>query len=407
MGGVPELSEEVLLQAVALRARHPSSASAAREAGIPPETFKHRLKVAVRKGYAPYTPVMEGFEVREVSSKVGDSWIRQTPERGGSFEVPAGHAIKGVSALVDGEGRTVQQWVKTKQGVLDPIHVAEHIAKVFANYRPAASKSPSPKRYDNDTCTLIPCNDWHIGMFSWGQQTGKNWDLKIAEKIIGDAAVETVNRSPPSKECIILGGGDLLHADNKRNETTGGTPQDVDGRYEKVIDVAARLMLRTIDAALKRHKHVTVRILKGNHDEHASVAVLYFLKGLYRKEPRITVDADPSDYFWYRFGSVLIGACHGHQSSNHIAKMPGIMAHRRAEDWGATTHRYVHGFHLHHSAKIATEGNGVICETHQAPIPQDAWHFGSGFLSGRSIQAITYHAKVGEIGRVRTAIMDA
>jgi hypothetical protein len=49
----------------------------------------------------------------------------------------------------------------------------------------------------------------------------------------------------------------------------------------------------------------------------------------------------------------------------------------------------------------------VICEIHQAPIPQDAWHFASGFLSGRSMQAITYHAKFGEIGRVRTAIMDA
>jgi hypothetical protein len=103
----------------------------------------------------------------------------------------------------------------------------------------------------------------------------------------------------------------------------------------------------------------------------------------------------------------MLGATHGHQSSNHIAKMPGIMAHRRAVDWGATKFRYVHGFHLHHSAKIATEGNGVICEVHQAPIPQDAWHFASGFLSGRSMQGITYHRNFGEIGRVRTAILDA
>jgi hypothetical protein len=405
--GIPALSDEVLLEAVALRAKHPSSAAAARDAGMKVETLKAQLRSAAARGLAGFAPVLEGFEVKEVSSKVGDAWVRQTRERGPEFEVPAGHAVKGVSALVDGEGRTVQKWIKTKEGVLDPIHVAEHIAKVFANYKPAAPKAPSLKRYDTELCTLIPCNDWHIGMFSWGKQTGKNWDLKIAEKTIGDAAVETVTRTPASKECIILGGGDLLHADNKRNETTGGTPQDVDGRYEKGIDVATRLMLRTIDAALRRHQHVTVRILKGNHDEHASVAVLYFLKGFYRKEPRITIDSDPADYFWFRFGQVILGACHGHQSSNHIAKMPSIMAHRRAEDWGATKHRYVHGFHLHHSAKIATEGNGVICEVHQAPIPQDAWHFASGFLSGRSMQAITYHAKFGEIGRVRTAIMDA
>jgi hypothetical protein len=101
----------------------------------------------------------------------------------------------------------------------------------------------------------------------------------------------------------------------------------------------------------------------------------------------------------------MLGATHGHTVK--IAKMPGIMAARCAEDWGATKFRYVHGFHLHHSAKTATEGDGVICEIHQAPIPQDAWHYGSGFISGRSLQAITYHSEYGEIGRVRTAILDA
>lgn len=100
----------------------------------------------------------------------------------------------------------------------------------------------------------------------------------------------------------------------------------------------------------------------------------------------------------------MIGATHGHMVK--IKDMPSIMAHRRAADWGTTRYRYVHGFHLHHSAKIATEGNGVVCEVHQAPIPQDAYHYGSGYLSGRSLQAITYHGEFGEIGRVRTAILD-
>jgi hypothetical protein len=244
-------------------------------------------------------------------------------------------------------------------------------------------------------------------MSAWGKQVGVNWDLKIAEAKIGSAVEETIERSPASGHCVILGGGDLLHTNGRRNETANGTPQDADSRYEKGVNVVTRLMVRTTDAALRRHGHVTVRILKGNHDEDSSVAIAYFLAAWYRNEPRVTVDLDPSDYFWFRFGLVMLGATHGHQSSNHIAKMPGIMAHRRAEDWGATKFRYVHGFHLHHSAKIATEGGGVICEIHQAPIPQDAWHFGSGFLSGRSLQAITYHERFGEIGRVRTAILDA
>jgi len=232
-------------------------------------------------------------------------------------------------------------------------------------------------------------------MFAWGKEVGNDWDLQIAEKTIGATVEEVIQRSPRSGHGIILGGGDLMHADNKRNETANGTPQDVDGRYEKVVDTATRLMVRTIDAALMRFGYVVVRILKGNHDEHASVAISYFLKAWYRNEVRVSG----------RFGQVLLGATHGHTIK--IEKMPSIMAHRRAADWGSTKYRYVHGFHLHHSAKFATEGNGVISEIHQAPIPQDGWHYGSGFLSGRSIQAITYHKETGEKGRVREALMDA
>jgi hypothetical protein len=242
-------------------------------------------------------------------------------------------------------------------------------------------------------------------MFSWGKETGSDWDLKIAEKTIGEAIEDTIERSPSSKTGVLLGGGDLLHADNQRNETFNGTKQDVDGRYPKIIETAIRLKVRSVDCALRRYNNLIVRELPGNHDPHASVAIAYALAAWYRNEPRVTVDTDPSRFWWMRFGRCMFVATHGDMVK--IKDMPAIMAHRRAEDWGATKFRYVHGFHLHHSAKFATEGGGVICEVHQAPIPQDAWHFGSGFLSGRSLQAISYHREFGEVGRVRTAILDA
>jgi hypothetical protein len=231
---------------------------------------------------------------------------------------------------------------------------------------------------------------------------GANWDLKIAERVLGDSVEDVIARSKPSGECIILGGGDLLHADNQKNETTGGTPQDVDGRYPKLIEVAIRLKVRAIDAARKRHKRVTVRIIPGNHDEHAAVAIAHALSAWYRKDERVTVDLDPSPFWWRRFGLCMFGANHGH--TVRAAKMPSLMAYLRPEDWGATKHRFVHSFHLHHKEKIADEYGGAMCEIHQAPVPKDAWHFGKGYLSGQSMQAITYHKKFGENGRVCRSI---
>jgi hypothetical protein len=403
------LSDEVLAEAVALVRQHGTVTAAAEAAGIHRRTLGCRIKRAAERGLMGFDPVLEGFRISKTTTVydadglVNRQFVQQKPEPGEAFAVPDGHVVKGVSAYLDADGRVTSQWVKTREG-MDPLATIEAIKAAFAEWPLVAEPVPGPETADSDTLTLIPCNDWHIGMFAWGRETGENWDLKIAERTIGAAVEDLVARSPASSEAIVLGGGDLIHADSNDNRTvSSGNALQVDGRYPKVIGVACRLKVRTIDAALRQHGRVIVRILAGNHDPHASVAIAYFLLAWYRNEPRVTVDVDPSLFFWHRFGSVLLGATHGH--SVKVSQMPAIMAHRRAEDWGATRFRYVHGFHLHHSAKIATEGEGVICEVHQAPVPQDAWHFGSGFLSGRSLQSITYHRDFGEIGRCRVAIL--
>jgi hypothetical protein len=388
---------------------------AAASLGVHPETFRHRLRTAARYGILPasipkHARPPEGFVVKEHTVRVDQrgnisgQTIRNTREPGDVFAPLPGHIIKGESAFVDPEGNVVAKWVKTREGERDPLDIARQLKLAFKGWKLKAPQSTAPAACDASGLTLYPFGDWHIGMFAWGRETGENWDLKIAESTIGDAACDLIAASPRSAEAIILGGGDLLHADNAENRTArSGHTLDVDGRYAKVVQVAGRLKVRTIDAALARHGQVTVRILPGNHDEHTSLAIGHFLLAWYRAEPRVTVDLSPGLFFWRRFGKVMLGATHGHTVK--VQDMPSIMAHRRAEDWGATAHRYVHGFHLHHKKMFATEGGGVICEVHQAPVPQDAWHHGAGFLSGRSLQSITYDADLGERSRTRLAIM--
>lgn len=80
------------------------------------------------------------------------------------------------------------------------------------------------------------------------------------------------------------------------------------GAIPKIVEVAGRLHVRTVDAQLREHKRVIVRILPGNHDEHSAVALAYFLLAWYRNEPRVTVDVDPSLFFWHRFRKVFLRA---------------------------------------------------------------------------------------------------
>lgn len=398
-------SDEALAEIVAARAAHPSSAAAAASCGMPVSTFKSRLARAAEKGMCGTRPVLPGFAIKSVASKDGDTWVKQVKEHGEVYATPDGHSVKGESTLVDADGRVIQKWVKTRNEY-SAEDIVEILKSAFADYPQSAEPIPAPANFAQDILTLVPCNDWHINLLTWGRETGQNWDLKIAERVIGNGIEEAIDRSPASAIGIVLGGGDLVHADTNDNRTAqSGNVLEADGRHQKGIEVAQRLKVRTIDAALRKHDHVIVRVLRGNHDEYSSVAIAYFLQAWYRNEPRVTVDVDPSLFFWHRFGSVLIGATHGHTVK--LKDMASIMAHRRAEDWGATKFRYVHGFHIHHVSKYATEGGGVISESHQAPIPPDAWHFGSGYLSGRSMQTISYHRYYGEVSRVRVAMLDA
>lgn len=409
--GINDLSEELCQQAVDAFNKFNNKAEAARHLSIPVTTLKSRLDVAARRGMCGFSPVLPGFEITGTSTQFGKDgeiereWIRTNPEGNEEeFKVPLGHVVKGVSALVGPNDQVLAKWIKTREDG-SGLDIVAALQDAFKDYKSKTSPLKKPKHHSKNLLTLIPMNDLHLNMLCWAREVGINWDLKIAEKKIGQAFEDVVERSSSSETCIILGGGDLLHADTNENRTAkSGNILDADGRHQKALEVAQRLKVKIIDLALQKHNRVIVRILKGNHDEYSSVAITYFLKAYYRNEPRITVDTDASLFFYHRFGSVMLAATHGHTVK--INQMPSIIAHRRAEDWGNTKFRYCHVFHIHHHSKVASEGNGVICESHQAPIPQDAWHHGSGYLSGRSVQTIQYHSSYGEIGRVRVAILD-
>lgn len=410
--GIEPLSVEQLEEVVSVyRECNFNRAETARRLGKAPSTIWNSLKQAARHGLLGAQPVMPGFHVTSVSTlrredgSIVHENIQQKPAREGMFFPPEGHRIKGISALVDADGNVVQQWYKTKEGELDPLAVVDAIKEALDGYERPGPPSPAPDVADDDLLTLYPLGDAHIGLHVWRKDGEADWDLKIAERVIGNAMQAVIAQSPPAANAVLLLGGDTLHADNSSNQTArSGNPLDVDGRYQKIIGTACRLIVNVIEWALTKHQHVTVRLLRGNHDDHACVAVQYHLAGWFRSEPRVTIDLDPGLFWWHRFGKVLLGATHGHEASPK--EMPGLMAMRRPEDWGATVHRYVHTFHLHRSElRIATH-NGVPCEIHETPIPKDGWAYGRGFQSGRSVQSITYHRETGYRGRCVETIVD-
>ncbi len=362
----------------------------------------------------PLEPIPEGFEVRDVSTQVDadgnteKQWLGARRESDTSTEhvaaVPVGHRLKGVSTLVGPNGQVLAQWQKTDQAAVDKRAAAlEALASIADRLEGKALATPAPRIDTERLLTLYPMGDPHIGMFSWEPETGAHFDLKIAERNACDAIDRLVAISPATQKALLVNIGDFFHSDSRKNQTTAGTPVDVDGRFFKVLGVGVRILVYHIDRILEKHGECDVRSLGGNHDADTSAMLLVCLAMYYRNEPRVKIDVSPAKFQSYRFGKNLFGFTH--QDTVKIESLGEIMACDWPEDWAACPHRYWFTGHIHHKTVTELRGN-VLCESLRTLASSDAWHRGQGYRSGRDMQAIIYDRELGEKLRNRVGIME-
>lgn len=396
----PPYTDEQLTEAAQAYSEHGRQDLAAQALGMPRTTFQSRLRAAAKRGLCGTKPVLPGFRISQVTTTPNGDFIQQKPEHGSAFELPEGHSIKGVSALVDADGREIIKWVKTKAESEQAVGMREAILATFANHVPALLTA-SPAYTEAQTMTVYPIVDLHLGLYAWARETGADYDVDISRGLLRGAVHNLVARSAPSYEAIILDLGDYFHADDSRNQTKrSGNPLDVDTRYARVLQVGYELVVETIELALQKHGLVTYRKLPGNHDDETSLMLAISISAHFKDEPRVIVDTDPSRFFKRRFGKVMIGATHGDQLK--MADMAGFMATNWAADWGLTEFRYGFTGHIHHDrSRVA---NGVKVESFNTLAGKDAWHAGMGFTSPRTAVSITLHEDFGEIDRLTVSL---
>lgn len=310
--------------------------------------------------------------------------------------VPEGYAIKGVSQYINKEGKVSGQWVKTNA---DQEHYQAmlklQIEALCSDIEPLPPVA-APAYADGDLLNIIPMGDPHFGMHAWGKETGDDFDLKIAEKLTTSAVDRLLKSAPNAETCIILPLGDIFHANDQSNTTPAHKHQlDVDSRYQKIMMVGVLTFRHIIIRALEKHPKVVVRFVKGNHDPEASFGLAVAIAAFFHDNPRVTVDLCPSAFWYYRHGTVLIGATHGDKVKHE--GLLGVMATDRAKDWGETTKRYWYTGHVH--SQQIREYPGVVCESFRTLAAPDAYSSGYGYRAGRDMVCITHHKDSGQLER--------
>ncbi len=341
---------------------------------------------------------MFGINVRRVYLRIaGLAKKGWAPEHGLTTEMSEGFVMAKVTIQRNADGDVERTWSRM---CADPDKMQalmlESMNAIVQDLPKFAAQVPSPKNVDPNLLAVYPLGDPHIGMMSWGAETGQDWDLKIAERYFCKAFDRVVRTTPQCKEALILNLGDFFHADNMEGQTTRSKHSlDVDGRYAKMISVGVKVMKQMIFTALQYHETVRVISCIGNHDDTGSQWLSVLLMHYFENEPRVIIDAAPTPFHYLRWGKVLIGAHHGHTCKP--AGLPGVMAASRPEDWGATKYRYWYTGHIHH--ETSKEFPGVRHESFRTLAAADAYATWGGYISGQDIKAIVLHKNRGEVER--------
>lgn len=378
-----------------------SQRKAAKALGTSRHYVDNGMKLAAERGMLGFEPVLPGFRVASVSNGPNGTHITQKPERGDKFAVPDGQVIKGISALVDSDGREMLKWVKTGKEGVDNTVLLDSIKQQLSEASHYTPLPPPPNVVNSDLLAFYPIADVHLGAFAWGKETGADYDLDVAERILKQCTGELISRSAPAETAIILDLGDFFHGDNTRNQTAkSANPLDIDSRHPKVVQTGFMTVVWIIEQALQKHEKVMYRKLAGNHDEETSSTFALGIWAWFRNNPRVDVDISPSRTFKHLFGKTLIAAAHGDMLK--MQDLAGWLAATHPKDWGAAEYRAGWTGHIHN--KTALTSMGMTTESLNSPAAKDAWHAAMGFSAPRNMISVTYDRERGERDRLTVGV---
>jgi len=268
-------------------------------------------------------------------------------------------------------------------------------------------KNHSPKRdlikvvKNKNQCLLeLALFDVHFGKLAHAEESGEDYDLKIAgeryrkaiQNLLGSVDVQKVDR------ILFPIGNDMFNVDNLTKTTTGGTPQDTDTRFHKMVRYVKDLLIETIDY-VSLIAPVDVVVVPGNHDEQAMFLLGEILDAFYAKDKNINIKNGAKLRKYYNYGNTSIMFTHGDKEK--MSNLGMIFAAEEPKIWGNSVNRFIQIGHFHHNRTINYLSNqefqGFQIQILPSLSPNDKWHYGKGYMSKRQAKAFLFDKEKGMI----------
>lgn len=292
----------------------------------------------------------------------------------------------------------VKVWLRRK--VAKCIEEASNaLIKRMMEHSPKILTVRRSKPHQDPTMLEISPFDVHFGKLAWRGEVGEDYDLKIAERIFRETFESVLSMADLSRveKILIPIGNDFLHVDNAHQTTGNDTPQDVDGRYPKMIEIATMALVNAVEMC-RQVAPVDLIWVPGNHDPRTSWHVAHFLSAWFRNSKGVTVDTNATPRKYVEYGCTLLGFTHGNEEKRN--DLPLIMAGEKKEAWARCRLHEWHIAHFHkrhetHHSASDTFGP-VVVRTLPSMSGADLWHFKKGFVNGpRGAESYLFSKKDG------------
>lgn len=304
-------------------------------------------------------------------------------------------------------------WIKSKDASVFVKNAGLSLEAIRDGYVDAVKEAigdikwPKPPKQTQSGNLFVPCIfDLHLGKLAWGEETGEDYDYKIAVKRFRVALEDLIAKAEGySVERILFPvGNDIYNSDKAKPfpQTTNGTPQMDDLRWQKLFRTGVQLITEAI-IRLSKIAPVDVKMVYSNHDHERVFYLGETLSAVFDSHAGVDVDNNPKVRKYYRWGEVLIGLAHGHNEKP--TDLPLIMAQESKEAWGDTFYREWLLGHLHHRSKFLTQESkdyrGVNVRYITSPSAADAWHAERAFVGAiKGAEGFIYNQEEGLVGSV-------
>jgi hypothetical protein len=240
--------------------------------------------------------------------------------------------------------------------------------------------------------------DLHFGRLTWHEESGADYDVKIAREYLLTAVDKLLYHTQfyPISRILIPFGNDYFNVNSKTNATAKGTPQQEDTRWQKTFRLGRQLAVEVIDMC-SAIAPVDVLMIPGNHDEERLFYLGEVIHSWYNNNPNVQIDNRAIHRKYYQYGKNLIGFAHG--ADEKLNQLPMLMANDVPEMWASTTYREYHTGDKHKTNKLdEAETGGVIVRVLPSLVEFDAWTYNSGYLGSKMAMGFMWQPSGGHNG---------